>query len=313
MKDLRSLLFNLVFCLLTVGLLFGARDLAGWLTGNSLTWRRVGMAAGCGLGYLIWNVADRRRKAWLQQPRLRTQKIATLQLPSGTLVAKDAVLPESPAVVSGFLARELEVFVETIHFPSGGKRVHRIWARTGTAKVESEREVGRISVDSATIYLADQQIIEHHWQDEGEERCGELMSLSAKNGAALAQQIAEKFQLHVRPQRSPCYWEFEERISETLEEQINRFVKEAPVDAWFSVIKMDTSDQISRGLRNTLWTTLQWGGQSQVQLVGVVPGLGDGNYPVIGLFVGEQIVGAEIRFFGEEQEELLKSFPLLKT
>jgi hypothetical protein len=245
------------------------------------------------------------------EPVFRRETIGEVRCRSGTLLLADPMLIFDAVRVEGVPAGRVSVIAELIRYPEGGVRVAMIQLRVREGEPDSRRELGSVGVDSAKMVVVDEQTHARCWKEVGPDRIGRASSPKHREIAHL---IGKRFGLRHR-ELNFIASVFREPISEELEAEITAYLQTFPEYAqypymYFRVETNSTADRVRDAMTDRLWCELELGpGES---LVAVTSGFGDGAYTVEGLYRGEELLAAEVRFIGPEQDAVLEAFPVLR-
>jgi hypothetical protein len=263
----------------------------------------------------VWNWF--KRKHTDNAPNIPQAMIGELHITSGTILLADPMyLNDSDVIrIEGVPPGRCRVWGQVIRFSEGGERLARIGLRLRPGIAQTRRPLGEIPVDSAIVVAVDEQAYVAGWREIGTERIG------CASGHNLHQQIAKligrQFGLkshEVNAVRS----EFDEPISEELEEQIKAYLRTFPfyaerLSSYFYIDTKNTFDCVQECIGgDRLWGEVVLDANNGFNLLAFSSGFGDGSYKVEGLFDADELRCIEIEFIGASQDNLLEAFPLLR-
>jgi hypothetical protein len=262
----------------------------------------------------VWNWFKRKRQP--KPPTFSQVAIGELHVPSGKVQIADPMFlgpfDSTYGVVVEVPVSKIAVQALLIRYPEGGQRIARIGLFFGEPPPDSRQRLGEVGVDSATVVLVDPAAVAQYWKNVGPERLGWV---GIPGGERLARLIARRFAL--TPRFNGLNWEFEDPISESLEEQIREYLKTVPgydgfAYVFFHVKTWNTHDQIREAMSGRGWCEFVLDEASGASLFALPSGFGDGTYQVEGLYRSGQLIGVEVEFIGPDQDEILEAFPVLR-
>ena len=193
-------------------------------------------------------------------------------------------------------------------------RIAKIGLQIRNGIADSTIELGSIAVDSALIVVADEEMIQKHWQEVGPDRIGRTGPIGEHR--KVAKIIGDRFGLTWRTVDS-FHSQFDEPISVELEERIISFLKTIPeyADYPFMYFRMKTSnclDRVYEVMEERSYATVALDKSSDASVLALTSGFGDGTYPVMGLMKDGVLQSIKIDFIGPKQDEILDAFPVLR-
>ena len=259
----------------------------------------------------MWNWFRRKRAP--DGPVFRRETIGEVHCRSGTILLADPMLIFDPVRVEGVPAGQVPVVAELIRYPEGGVRVAMVRLCVREGEPDSRRALGEVGVDSAKVVAVDARTQEDCWKEVGPDRIGHT---SGPDHRKIARMIAKRFNLRDR-EVNFISSEFLEPISEELEAEITAYLQTFPEYAEFTFIYFRirtncTTERIADAMTERLWCGLELGSDPGERLLAITSGFGDGRYTVEGLYSGGELLAAEVRFIGPEQDAVLEAFPVLR-
>jgi hypothetical protein len=247
-------------------------------------------------------------------PTVQQTTIGELQVPSGVLLLADPMHHFDPVRIEAVSRGRFPGHAQFIHYPEGGQRIAKVGLAFRGGTPESRQVLGSVGVDTATVFAVDAGVYEQFWQEVGPERIGRTRTPT--DHRAVARLIEQEFGLKSR-QVDFLASEFEEPISEELEERILAYLQTFPEYAeftwvYFHVQTMNTFERILEAMRDRFWTEVVLDVVGGASLLAFSSGFGDGTYPVEGLYRSGELVGVEVEFIGPAQDKVLEAFPMLR-
>lgn len=259
----------------------------------------------------MWNWF--KRKAAPPEPLTREQVIGEVHCVSGTLLLADPMALYAAVRVEGVPPGSIPVRAELIRYPEGGVRVALLRLVFGSGETDTQRVLGAIAVDSGDAAIVDERTQAEHWKEVGPDRVG--IATSPKH-ETVAKLIGRKFGLRHRYVNF-IRTAFREPITESLEAEITEYLKTIPEYAdypfmYFRILTNNTEEHINEAMTNNLWCTVSIGPTERDSVFVMTAGFGDGTYPVVGHYRGEELISVEVRFIGPERDKILEAFPILR-
>lgn len=262
----------------------------------------------------MWKWFQEQRKG--KSPSVVQTALGIVPVTSGRVRIADPryILEADP--IEGIPIGQYECRAQIIRYPEGGQRIARIGLFFGSPPPDARRRLTEVCVDTAKVVVADDQMVARHWKEVGPERIGRI---SLPGQGQLARRIARQFGLTLRPINGSL-WEFEEPIPEDLEGRIYEFLRTIPecrgFDCkeylYFGIRTRNTYDRLVEAMRGQAWCECVVDQASGASLLAVQSGMGDGTYPVEGLYRSGQLIGLEVEFIGPAQDKVLEVFPALR-
>ncbi len=148
--------------------------------------------------------------------------------------------------------------------------------------VDSRQLIGKVSIDSAKIVVADKADIENWWTKVGPDRIGVISTPDDK----VLPLLTTKFSL-ATTKVNPIRFEVIHPVSETLEAEIIAYLKTVPRYAqypgtYFNVQTNNSFDRVN--FLDETWSFMSVGNAGSPMMFACVTGYGDGIYNAYGEF-----------------------------
>jgi hypothetical protein len=235
------------------------------------------------------------------EPVVSQELLGSLKLRSGTLVLGDPQYLSS-VEVSAIAVDEIAISATLWRYPSGLETVAALTIGLGnSANVDSHRKIGKLGIDSAKLVVADKEDIEEHWTDVGKDRIGVI---STARDDVLLRMLKKRYKLDA-VQVSPIRAEFAAPVSESLEKDIEEYLKSIPAyaDYPFQYFHVQTNNSFDRvNYADEAWSFIPVGNEPAPFMFACDTGRGDGLYNVKCGFSGDVPRVLSIRFIEESDE-----------
>jgi hypothetical protein len=231
---------------------------------------------------------------------LKTQRLlGHLKLGSGRLVLGDPQYMPS-VEVPNILADEATISANLWQYPSGFSVVLALRIELGgNVAHDSSRRIGELAIDSARVIVADGADFEKYWTEVGKDRIGVV---STALDDTMLNNLKRRFNLQT-VQRNPIRAEVVGAISESLERDIEEYVRSFPEYAEFPYFCfcVQTNNSFDRANRiDGPWSFIPMGDENGPLMFVCSTGRGDAVYDVYCDFAGETPCVLSIVFMDDD-------------
>jgi hypothetical protein len=173
-----------------------------------------------------------------------------------------------------------------------GTRIARSRILFEAQTVTQKRELGSVGVDSASLAVVDPLYISQEWVVVGPQRDGSIVGADKERIAELLEKNG--FRLGQRDEWSIALMD---PVNEEAEKQAEKLIDSSGLRGMLLIYTGNTFDQLVDVMNKTgRWGTLPFANGKQGFVVAFETGIGDGDYPVYGLYNGNKLVGIELDF-----------------
>ncbi|MFN3152177.1 hypothetical protein [Bremerella sp.] len=236
------------------------------------------------------------------EPTTVERKLGTLTLHSGAIALGDPQYVPS-ITIPNIDAHEVTLSARLWQYPSGGETVIGITIHMGDdSDCGPPRKVGELPIDSAALVIADHEDINQHWTDTGNDRIGVI---STAPDDTLLRELKKRFQLKTIP-TSAVTAEVVGPVSETLEQEINDYLKSVPQYAQFPYMHfyVQTNNSFDRAnFMEEPWDFMPIGNEDLPVMFVCGTGRGDGTYDVTCRYSGDTPRVVTIDFIDDHRAE----------
>jgi len=185
---------------------------------------------------------------------------------------------------------DYEIRLLTATVGDWGKRVVRAQILFNSQKYKSKRELGSVGVDSGMLSVVDPNVLAEEWVSVGPNRNGEIYGADKEKIADVLQQSGYEIAT-----RDEYIITLADTINEDDERKIKSLIDSNGLKGFLLINTGSSYDLIADALDSDVyWTKLTFPDGSQGFIVAFYSGLGDGVYPIYGLYNGTTLTGIEI-------------------
>lgn len=236
------------------------------------------------------------------EPTTTEQQLGTLRIRSGILSIGDP-LNVSDVEISNIDSHEVSISAKLWQYPSGAETVIGLTINIGRdSPSDPPRNVGRLGIDSATLVVTDKAAIDEHWTNTGKVRIGVI---STAPDDKLLRKLEKRFNVKT-VQINPVRAEIEGPVSETLEQEIENYLKSIPEYAQFPYMhfRVETNNSFDRAIQmDKPWEFMPVGNDDLPLMFVCGTGRGDGLYDVNCSYAGDAPRIVSIDFIDDDGNE----------
>ena len=229
-------------------------------------------------------------------------KAGTINVRSGSILVSDPLylenIRDTSILTCKVPSQDYDVSVLQVHSKKWGHRVAKVRILPSQASVDRTQEIRELPVDFATLITFDPIDLNDNWILVGQRRDGSIVGRDKNEIVELLRKEGYQF-------RESSEWAipFEKPVSTDDEQRIQSLIKLKNLRGRLSIRTGNSLDQLSEIMTKSdsfSWWKLPFVDGQKGFAVAFTTGLGDGTYPVLGLYFNQQLVGLEIDFTTKE-------------
>jgi hypothetical protein len=222
--------------------------------------------------------------------------VGSVKISSGSILISDpSYLPEIQddlSITFDVPPGIYEVSVLQADMGEWGQRIVQARVIFTSQAFVNKRKLGSVGIDSATLAVVDPLQLQSEWIEVGSHRDGVIIGVDQNQISDLLEQNGYRI-----GERTEWGNTLIDPVSQDDEAKFGALIESNGLHGMVLVSTGNSYDQlIDKMTTNEAWADLSFADGRQGFVVAFSTGLGDGEYPVYGLYNGPTLVGVEIDF-----------------
>lgn len=234
-------------------------------------------------------------------PKAEFGHLGTLFVPSLSLTLDDPMYLPQGLTIDNLASAKASFDAEIWRYPSGAITIKSLHIRFSEAtEFQEHKEVGALSIDSATVVAADTEAIRDNWTETGLDRIGVI---STVRNQELHRDLKKRFKLQTK-QVFVTRAETVQPVSPELEAEITRYLESNPeyAESAYMYFHVQTNNSCDRAvMKEEVWANMPIGNQPEPLMFACSTGRGDGHYPTRASLIDSQVHSLDIPFITDQE------------